>query len=141
MRPVILQAGTLFHLHVFVISTLKPSPPPSGEKGEESSLRTQLELEGDAIVKRKEEGRKEEEEGIDPVMLKYMELVTQRRKQQKMQVCVCVCEGVYCVMLQDHSSREEQKLSLGHDEQEPPSPNSNGRDYGLPSMSQESDKR
>ena len=57
-------------------------------------------------------------------------------------VCVlCVCEGVYCVMLQDHSSREEQKLSLGRDEQEPPSLNSNGRDYGLPSMSQESDKR
>ena len=64
----------------------------------------QLELEGDAIVKRKEERRKEEEEGIDPVMLKYMELVTQRRKQQKIQVCgvcacvhdcVCVCVCVY----------------------------------------------
>ena len=38
---------------------------------------------------------KQSEESIDPVMLKYMELV-QKRREQKMQVCVgrvCTCEG------------------------------------------------
>ena len=48
-----------------------------------------------------------------------------------------------CCHMQDHSRGEEHKPSSGleHDEQELLSAHSNGQDYGLPSLSQGSDRR
>ena len=86
-----------FFMSVFLSRTHKPHQPmsPLSEGRGESTTDTQRRTESGKVEKERKE-EEEAEEGVDPVMLKYMELVRQRREQVCICMCACVCVYV-CV--------------------------------------------
>ena len=98
--------------------THKPMSEGRGESITDTQRRPKsgiIKVEERRKEEREGEGKEEweEEEGVDPVMLKYMELVRQRREQQ---VCVCVCvrDLCSCVCVCSLVPRPSSMLSVLH---------------------------